>query len=80
MAAQARPLQGWAAELDAIPKRASRALEAALRLTSSGTTTITVTVSTASLSSEYEVEQYIDSLRTQLLDALSSNDTVVVKG
>ncbi|WP_182875480.1 BREX system P-loop protein BrxC [Mycobacteroides abscessus] len=79
-AAQARPLQGWTAELDAIPQRASRALEAALRLTHSGTATVTVTVSTASLSSQYEVEQYIDSLRTQLLDALSSNDTVVVKG
>ncbi|HET7476200.1 MAG TPA: BREX system P-loop protein BrxC [Dermatophilaceae bacterium] len=78
-AAQARPLQGWTAELDAIPQRASRALEAALRLTTPAATTATVTVSTASLSSPDEVERYIDDLRTKLLDALSSNDTVVVR-
>lgn len=79
-AAQARPLEGWTAELDAIPQRASRALEAALRLTSPAATTVTVTVSTASLSSTEDVDRYVDGLRTQLLDALSSNDTVVVKG
>lgn len=79
-AAQARPLQGWTAELDAIPQRASRALEAALRLTTPAAKTVTVTVSTASLSSSVEVERYIDGLRSQLLEALSSNDTVVVKG
>ncbi|MDO5619448.1 BREX system P-loop protein BrxC [Kocuria sp.] len=79
-AARARPLQGWTAELDAIPQRASRALEAALRLTTPAATTTTVTVATASLSSADEVERYVDDLRVQLLDAMSSNDTVVVKG
>lgn len=48
-AAQARPLQGWTAELDAIPQRASRALEAALRLTTPAAKTAAVRVSTASL-------------------------------
>jgi len=81
MAAQARPLQGWAAELDAILQRASRALEAAIRLSTPAAKTTTVRVSTASLSSTDEVERYIEALRLQLLDALSSgNDTVVVKG
>jgi len=81
IAAQARPLQGWTAELDAIPQRASRALEAAIQLTTPAAKTTTVRVSTASLSSADEVEHYIDDLRTQLLDALNSgNDTVLVKG
>ncbi|UNX56062.1 hypothetical protein MF406_07595 [Georgenia sp. TF02-10] len=79
-AAQARPLQGWTAELDAIPQRASRALEAALRLTTPAAKTAAVRVSTASLSSPDEIEQYIGDLRTQLLDALTGNDSVVVKG
>jgi hypothetical protein len=79
-AAQARPLQGWIAELDAIPQRASSALEAALRLATPAATTVTVSVLTASLSSSDEVERYVGDLRTQLLDALSSNDIVVVKG
>lgn len=79
-AARVRPLQSWTAELDAIPQRASRALEAAVRLTTPAATTVAITVSTASLSSSEEVELYIDELRTQLLEALSSNDTVVVKG
>ena len=79
-AAQARPLQGWTAELDAIPQRASRALEAALRLAAPAATAATVTVATASLSSTEEVERYVGDLRAQLLDALSSNATVVVKG
>lgn len=81
MAAQARPLQGWTAELDAIPQRASRALEAAIQLTTPAAKITTVRVSTASLSSADEVERYIEALRVQLLDALNSgNDTVVVKG
>lgn len=79
-AAQARPLQGWTAELDAIPQRASRALEAAIQLTTPATKTTTVRVSTASLSNADEVEGYLESLRAQLLDALNNNDTVVVKG
>lgn len=79
-AAQARPLPGWAAELDAIPQRTSRALEAALLLTTPEAKTATVKVSTASLSSPDEVERYVDDLRTQLLNALSGNDSVVVKG
>ncbi len=81
MAAQARPLQGWTAELDAIPQRFSRALEAAIQLSVPAARTTTVRVSTASLSSTEEVERYIEALRVQLLDALTSgNDTVVVKG
>ncbi|MGP5622230.1 BREX system P-loop protein BrxC [Candidatus Corynebacterium faecigallinarum] len=80
-AAQARPLQGWTAEFDAIPQRASRALEAAIQLTAPSAKTTTVRVSTASLSSTDQIERYVENLRTQLLDALSSgNDTVVVKG
>lgn len=80
-AAQTRPLQGWTAELDAVPQRASRALEAALRLTTPAARTATVTVATASLRSADEVKRYVDDLRIQLLDALSDgNDIVVVKG
>lgn len=80
-AAQARPLQGWIAELDAIPQRSSRALEAAIQLTTPAAKTTTVRVSTASLNNVDEIERFIDDLRTQLLDALNSgNDTVVVKG
>ena len=80
-AAQGRPLLGWTAELDAIPERASSALEAAIRLTTPAAKTTTVRVSTASLSNADEVERYIEALRTQLLNALDSgNDTVVVKG
>ncbi|MDV3355000.1 hypothetical protein [Dietzia sp. IN118] len=80
-AAQARPLQGWTAELDAIPQRASRAMEAAIQLTTPAAKMTTVRVSTASLSSADEVERYIEALRVQLLDALNSgNDTVMVKG
>lgn len=80
-AAQARPLQGWTAELDAIPQRASRALESAIQLMTPMAKTTTVRVSTASLSNADDVERYIDDLRNQLLDALNSgNDTVVVKG
>lgn len=81
MAAQARPLEGWTAELDAIPQRASRALEAAIQVTTPAAKTTTVRVSTAILSSAEEVEHYIDNLHMQLVDALNSgNDTVVVKG
>ena len=62
MVVQARPLQGWAAELDAIPQRASRALEAAIHLTTPAAKTATVRVSTASLSSADEVERCIQVL------------------
>ena len=78
--AQSRPLQGWIAELDAVPQRASRALESAVRLTAPVAKTATVKVQTASLSSPDEVERFVGDLRTQMLDALGSNDTVVVKG
>ncbi|MET9326723.1 BREX system P-loop protein BrxC [Tsukamurella sp. NPDC003166] len=80
MTAQARPLQGWTAELDAIPQRVSRALEAAIQLTTPKAKMTTVRVSTATLGSADEVECYIDNLRAKLLDALNGNDTVVVKG
>lgn len=80
-AAQARPLPGWTAELDAIPQRASRALESAIQLMTPAAKTTTVRVSTASLSNADEIERYVADLRTQLLDALNSgNDNVVVKG
>ncbi|UZD61112.1 BREX system P-loop protein BrxC [Brevibacterium sp. JSBI002] len=80
-AVQARPLQGWTAELDAIPQRASRALEAAVQLTAPAAKMTTVRVSTASFSSADEIERYIEALRVELLGALNSgNDTVMVKG
>lgn len=80
-AAQARPLQGWTAELDAIPERTSRALEAAIQLATPAVKTTTVRVRTASLSNPDEIERYIEALRAQLLHALQTgNDTVVVKG
>lgn len=78
--AQSRPLQGWTAELDAVPQRASRALESAVRLTMPVAKTATVKVPTASFSSTDEVERFTSDLRTQLLDALGNNDTVIVKG
>lgn len=80
VAAQARPLEGWASELDAIPQRASRALAEAVQLARPAAKTATVTVSTASLSSPDDVERYVGDLRTKLLDALNGNDVVVVKG
>lgn len=80
-AVQARPLQGWVAALDAIPQRASRALEAAMQFATPAAKMTTVRVSAASLSTADEVERYIEALRVQLLDALNNgNDTVMVKG
>lgn len=77
-AVQVRPLSSWGAEVDAVPARAAKALEAALRLTAPKAGT--VTVPTATLSSADEVEAYLSNLRATLTQALADHDTVVVKG
>ena len=77
-AVQARPLSSWGAEVDAVPARAAKALEAALRLTAPKAGT--VTVPTATLSSADDVETYLSDLRATLTQALAEHDTVVVKG
>lgn len=76
--AQARPLSLWGAEVDAVPARAAKALEAAVRLTARKAGS--VTVPTATLSSVDEVETYLANLRATLTQALAEHDTVVVKG
>ena len=77
-AVQRRPLTAWQDALDAVPTRASKALEAAVRLTAPRSAT--VTVPTASLRSAEEVEPYLNELREKLTGALAENDIVVVKG
>ena len=77
-AVQARPLLSWRAEVDAVPARAGKALEAALRLTAPNAGT--VTVPTATLSSADEIENYLSDLRARLTQAIAEHDTVVVKG
>ena len=73
-----RPLASWGAVLDAVPARATKVLEAAVRLTvpKAGT----VTVATATLSSAEDVDTYLSDLRSKLTDALAEHDTIVVKG
>lgn len=77
-AVQARPLSSWGAEVDAVPARAAKALEAAVRLTTPRAGT--VMVATATLSSDDDVERYVSELRATLIQALADYDTVVVKG
>ena len=77
-AVRRRPLAAWEAVLDAVPTRASKAFEAAVRLTAPRSAT--VTVPTASLRSAEEVEPYLDELREKLTGALAEHDIVVVKG
>lgn len=77
-AVQARPLSSWSAEIDAVPAREAKALEAAVRLTAPKAGT--VTVPTATISSGEDVEAYLDALRVTLTQALTDHDTVVVKG
>jgi hypothetical protein len=77
-AVQHRPLASWDAVLDAVPARASKALEAAVRLTAPKAGTVTVPA--ASLSSAEEIETYLADLREKLTRALADHDTVVVKG
>nr|WP_256435434.1 BREX system P-loop protein BrxC [Aeromicrobium sp. CFBP 8757] len=77
-AVQARPLSSWSAEVDAVPAREAKALEAAVRLTAPKAGT--VTVPTATISSGEDVEAYLDALRMTLTQALTEHDTVVVKG
>jgi len=77
-AVQHRPLASWDAVLDAVPARASKALEAAVRLTAPKAGTVTVPA--ASLSSAEEIETYLADLRVKLTRALADHDTVVVKG
>jgi hypothetical protein len=76
-AVQRRPFAAWEAALDAVPTRASKALEAAVRLTAPNA--VTVTISTASLRSVDEVEPYLAELRERLTSAFAEHDTVVVK-
>ena len=77
VAVQRRPLAAWEAVLDAVPTRASKTLEAAVRLTAPRSAT--VTIPTTSLRS-VEVEPYLDELREKLTGALAEHDIVVVKG
>jgi hypothetical protein len=77
-AVQHRPLPSWDAVLDAVPARASRALEAAVRL--SAPKAGTVTVPAASLSSADEIDAYLADLRVRLTKALADHNTVLVKG
>ncbi|MEZ5150307.1 hypothetical protein [Rhodococcus zopfii] len=77
-AVQQRPLTSWDAVLDAVPARAAKALEAAVRLTAPKAGT--VTVPTATLNSAEDVEAYLSDLRSKLTEALSGHDTVIVKG
>lgn len=77
-AVQQRPLASWDAVLDAVPARAAKALEAAVRLTAPQAGT--VIVPTATLRSAEDVETYLADLRSNLTEALSEHDTVMVKG
>lgn len=77
-AVQVRPLSAWGAEVDAVPARAAKALESALRLTAPKAGT--VTVPTTTLSSAEEIEAYLSDLRATLTQALVDHDMVVVKG
>ena len=64
--------------LDAVPARAAKALEAAVRLIAPRAGT--VTVPTATLSSAEDVEPYLADLRSKLTHAFTEHDVVVVKG
>lgn len=77
-AVQVRPLSSWSAEIDAVPARAAKALEAAVR--SMAPKAGTVTVPTATISSADDVDAYLETLRVVLNAALAEHDTVVVKG
>ena len=77
-AVQARPLSSWGAEIDAVPARAAKALEAAVRLTAPKAGTVTVPAAT--LRSVDDIETYLADLRATLSRALAEHDTVVVKG
>ncbi|MGF6833290.1 hypothetical protein QF015_001459 [Paenarthrobacter sp. TE4293] len=77
-AVRQRPLPSWDAVLDAVPARAAKALEAAVRL--SAPTAGAVTLPTASLSSADEIDDYLADLRVRLTKALEDHNTVVVKG
>ncbi len=75
---QDRPLAAWVAVLDAVPARAAKALEAAVRL--STPTAGTVTIPTATLDSVEDIEPYLENLRARLTQAFAEHDAVVVKG
>ncbi len=77
-AVQERPLPAWVAMLDAVPARAAKALEAAVRL--STPTAGTVNIPTATLSGVEEIEPYLENLRARLIQAFAEHDAVVVKG
>lgn len=65
-------------EVDAVPARAAKALEAAVRLTAPKVGTVTIPAAT--ISSVNDVKAYLESLRATLTAALSEHGTVVVKG
>lgn len=75
---QQRPLASWDAVLDAVPARATKALEAAVRL--SAPKAGTVMVPTATLSGVEDIEPFLTDLRAKLTQALAEHGTVVVKG
>lgn len=77
-AVQERPLAAWDAVLDAVPARAAKALEAAVRLSTPKAGT--VTVPTATLSGVADIEPYLENLRLKLTQAFAEHDAVVVKG
>ena len=77
-AVRVRPLSSWGAEVDAVPARAAKALEAAVRL--SAPKAGTVTLPTATISTAYEIEAYLEDLRVKLTQALADHDAVVVMG
>lgn len=73
-----RPLMSWDATVDAVPVRASKALEAAVRLTAPAAGTVTIPPS--SLNSPEEIEPYLTFLREMLTLAFVEHNTVMVKG
>lgn len=77
-AVQLRPLSAWSAVIDAVPARAAKALEEAVRV--SAPTPGTVTVPVRVLNSKEEIEPYIADLETTLNRAFETYETVVVKG
>lgn len=77
-AVQQRPLASWGAVLDAVPTRAAKALETAVRLSAPKAGTVIIPIAT--LNGVEDVEPYLEDLRAKLTQALTEHDTVVVKG
>lgn len=77
-AVQRRPLSSWGAEVDAVPARAAKVLEAAVRSTAPEAGIVTVPAVT--ISGPDDVQAYLESLKVLLTAALEEHGTVVVKG